>query len=217
MTSTHCLEELNHLVDLVVELFLVGVVIPVHLHLLDDLVLEVLVAETVRLEPREEIVDQSMEEGHVVEHEFGHVHVTQGSHKHDVLADVCIGTLKLTCHHQHGLYGSQREVVVVLLRELLSGKLVEHGHLFGEDLGHSETLRHKHVLANKEKVGLDHRNGSEEGLQVVGKLRTTGITRVHRNVDTHSWDQAHVGVEEVDLLLLEEETVLNGLDLGGDD
>jgi hypothetical protein len=57
---------------------------------------------------------------------------------------------------------------MVLLRKLFFRELVKYGHLLSKNLSHCETLRHKHVLANKEKVRLDHRDRTEESLEVVG-------------------------------------------------
>jgi hypothetical protein len=192
-------------------------IIVLSLHFFNDLLLKIFITDSISLQAREQIINKSMEKRYIIKYEFGHVHITKSSHQHDILTDVSVCTLELTGHHKHRLDSSQSEVIMVLLGKLLLRELVKHGHFLGEDLGHSETLRHKHVLANEEQVGLDHGNWSEESLQVVGELGTTSITWVHCNVDTHGRDQAHISVQEVNLLLTPHESLLNSLNLSGDD
>lgn len=102
---------------------------------------------------------------------------------------------------------------MVLLRQLLLRKFVEHGHLLSQHFRLSETFRHQHVLANEKQVGLHHCHGAEKSFQVVWQLRTASIARVHRNVDTDRVDKLHFVIEENNLVLVSRKTVLHRLDL----
>ena len=68
-----------------------------------------------------------------------------------------------------------------LLWKQLSWEHVKRHELFGEVFGLDEALRHKHVLADKDKIGHDHGAWSKQGLQVIRKLSTASISRVHSN------------------------------------
>jgi len=56
-----------------------------------------------------------MEQRHIIENEFRHVHITKGSHQHNIFWHFSISTLKLTGHDQHRLQGTKLEVIMVLL------------------------------------------------------------------------------------------------------
>ena len=104
----------------------------------------------------------------------------------------------------------------MLLGELLTGKLVQDSHLLGENLSLCESLRHEHVLTNEKKIRGGHDDWSEESLQVIWQLRSSGVTWVHGDEDSYSWDKFHIHLSEKDLLLPLLESILNDLDLDGD-
>jgi len=110
------------------------VIITIALHVFDYHLFEVFVTNAVGLESREEVTNKPEEEWNIIEYELWHVHITQGAHKHDILTNVCVSSLKLTSHYKHRLQGTKTEVVVVLLRQLLSRQFVEHCHLLSESL-----------------------------------------------------------------------------------
>lgn len=107
---------------------------------------------------------------------------------------------------------------MTLFRKQLSGEHVEGHEFLGEVLGEDEAFRHEHVFADEDEVRHDHGAGAEECLQVVGKLSSTSVTRVHCDEETS-------GVLETDLALLHEDELLllfllgiqAGLDLGRND
>mmetsp|Transcript_13734 Transcript_13734/g.31760 ORF Transcript_13734/g.31760 Transcript_13734/m.31760 type:complete len:300 (-) Transcript_13734:4894-5793(-) len=77
----------------------------------------------------EQVADNRLEENHVVLQKLGHVGVSHGADKHNVLGQVRVGSLERTRHDQHRLDGAHAEVVVVLLRELLGAELIQLDHL----------------------------------------------------------------------------------------
>ena len=50
------------------------------------------------------------------------------------LIEIWRSSLQLSSHHQHRLQGSQAEVVVRLLGQLLAGQFVKNRHLLGQNL-----------------------------------------------------------------------------------
>ena len=87
------------------------------------------------------------------------------------------------------------------------GKLVEHSHLLGQGLGSVKSLRKQHDLANLFKVRNNHRDRSEQRLQIVRELGSAGVARIHRDEDAHvriqqnilalekeSWQLLHAGI-----------------------
>ena len=106
---------------------------------------------------------------------------------------------------------------MVLFWQLFFCEFVKDCHLFGEHFGLSESFRHKHVLANKEQVWLNHSNWAEKRFQVVGKLWTTSVTRVHRDENTDAVDKVHLVVKENNLMLVGDQTILDSLNLSRND
>ena len=54
-------------------------------------------------------------------------------------------------------------------------KMVEGGHLLGEDLGGLEALGEEHDLDDERDVGHHHRHRAEERLQILGELGAAGV------------------------------------------
>lgn len=82
----------------------------------------------------------------------------------------------MSCHHQNRLDGSHPKVVVVLLRQLSAGQLIQVHDFPGQGLGRDEALGEQHDLCNLIVVGHHHGHRSEEGLQVVWQIYSTGIS-----------------------------------------
>lgn len=80
---------------------------------------------------------------------------------------------------EHRLERAKAEIVVRLGRELLGAKVEEGDDLGGEGFGGPEALREEHDLGDKLPVGTSHRHASEELLEVVGEVGTTGVARIH--------------------------------------
>jgi hypothetical protein len=91
---------------------------------------------------------------------------------------------------------------VVLLGELLRGKLVELDHFLGQGAGIDETFSKEHDLSDKSVVGDHHRNGSEKYFQVVGQFSSPSITRIHSDEYAAGWDQRNNVVLEKESLKL---------------
>ena len=155
-----------------------------------DRVVERGVAHARAVEPGEEVADEPAEERHVGEDELGHVHVAQRAHQDGLSSNSGDSRFRPPAMTQHALERAQPEVVVVLLRELLLGELVEHRHLLGEQLAPCEALGHEHVLADHARVGRHHGHRPEERLEVVGQLGAAGVARVHRDEDADGVDEA---------------------------
>jgi hypothetical protein len=126
-------------------------------------------------------------------------------------------SLELSSHDEDRLEGTKLEVIMMLLGELLLGEPVQHSHFLSQDFSLGESLRHEHVLANEEKLGNNHDHRSEESLQVVWQLRSASIAGVHGDVDSNGWHQLHVDVLEEDLGLSFNQSILDGLNLNGND
>jgi hypothetical protein len=214
VTSLHSLEKLHDLIDLFVEKIIIRVLASSLFKDVDNVTVQSLITNSIGFDTREEIVNESSEQRYIFIDELWHVHISEGSHQHDVFWEVRERSLKLTGHDKYGLKSSKTEIIMILLGELLFGKLVKYCHLFGEHLGLGETFRHEHVLANEEKIWYTHGNWSEESLEVIWEFGSTGVTWVHGNIDTNRWNEPHVSSEEIDLLLSKTETVLDHLDLG---
>jgi hypothetical protein len=86
---------------------------------------------------------------------------------------------------------------MVLRRKLLRRKLESSDHLLGKNCGLGVTEGIESDLTDKGIVWHHHSHWSEKGLQVVGKLRSTGITRIHGNENAE-------GLLHLNLTFLEE-------------
>eukprot|EP00760_Papus_ankaliazontas_P005950 PhM_4_TR1281/c1_g1_i1/m.7220 len=138
----------------------------------------------IQLHPREKIAQNVDKNGNIILHELRQVHVTAGLQTQLRFSAYEALALEETRLHEHGLDVSEREVVVVLLRELLLHELVQNGDLEGKLLGLLEALGEQRDLANQREVGNHHGNRTKEGLEVIGQLRATGVAWVHRHEDT---------------------------------
>lgn len=63
--------------------------------------------------------------------------------------------------------------------------LEERHNLASQFLCGPETLAEKHNLSNKLSVRRGHSQGTEQLLQVIGKVGATGVSRVHCDEDRH--------------------------------
>ena len=99
---------------------------------------------------------------------------------------------------------------MVLLRQLLLRQFHDRDHLLRQRFRDGETLREHHDLGDERKVGHHHRNRPHDSLQVIRKLRSAGVTRVHRDENPARRNQPNS-------LPLEEEGLRPGLDRGHDD
>mmetsp|Transcript_21123 Transcript_21123/g.39634 ORF Transcript_21123/g.39634 Transcript_21123/m.39634 type:complete len:360 (-) Transcript_21123:1292-2371(-) len=217
------LEHLNALVNLVAVNLLLAALVSVLLEVGCNLAVEVLVSDAGTVEAGEEIVDEAEEKRDVLENVLGHVGITQNTHEHKILGHLGELALKSSSHDQNGLHGTESEIVVVLLGELLPGKLVKHDHLLGQTLRFVEALGEKHVLGDLLEIGDNHGDGAEERLQVIGQLCAAGVSGVHGDEDSGRGEavdalDGHGGSSsDVDSRRLVDQGILNGLELGGND
>lgn len=62
----------------------------------------------------------------------------------------------------------------------------------GKFLGLSETLREQHNLGDELPVGSGHSQGSEEFLQIVREIGSSGITGIHGDENGHIGRDLHL-------------------------
>lgn len=79
-----------------------------------DIFLEVQVPFTGYIQSREQVSNETHEDGHVICHYLGYVKVSQSPHQHLILRSPWITSLQRAGYNQHRLNGSQSPVVVVL-------------------------------------------------------------------------------------------------------
>ena len=199
MSDEHRLIELDNLLDLRL------VILQTKLALSqNDSLHEAAVVMLGQNNTRKQILNNSLEKNDIVLQKLGQVTVPEGSDKNQVLNDVGILALEFAGHHQHRLDGPHPEVVVVLLRELLTAQLVHLHHLLGEDSRVLEALRVQDNLGDELVVGHHHGNRSEQGLQVVGQLGAARVAGIH-------CDEGGARRDQLDLAALENEAA----ELGG--
>mmetsp|Transcript_20734 Transcript_20734/g.31850 ORF Transcript_20734/g.31850 Transcript_20734/m.31850 type:complete len:616 (-) Transcript_20734:4614-6461(-) len=160
----------------------------------------------VSLDSGEEIVDQTEEDGSVLDDNLGPVEISETSHEDEILTDVGLGSLETTSLSEYRLDCSETPIVMDLLGEQRLSEVVEGHELLGQVLGSGETFRHEHVFANEHNIGHNHCARSEEGFQVLRKFSSSGVTGVHRDEEADSQT-------ERDFFVLEQEHVLGGVDL----
>ena len=129
VTRQHGLVQLHNLVNLLRRVH--HDLVPVLGQVTFDDIVELRVSHPGAVQPGEKVGDQPEEQGNVVKHKLGQVHVAERAHQHDALVQVGRAALQRTRHDQHGLERAKAEVVVELFGELLFRELVEHGHLLG--------------------------------------------------------------------------------------
>ena len=211
VTRQHGLVQLHNLVNLLRRVH--HHLVPVLLQVTLDDVVELRVPHPGAVEPGEKVGDEPHEQGNVVKDKLGQVHVAERAHQHDTLVEVRGAALQCTRHDEHGLERTKAEVVVELLGELLFGELVEHRHLLGQHPGGVETLGEEHDFANLLQVGDDHRDGTEERLEVIGELGATRVAGVHGDEVTRRGHQLHLLALEQKLGELVLQSLLDGFHL----
>ena len=217
MSSSNGLIELDNLVDLVFEGAFNVVLKSVGIQLVNHDISQLIVANSFGLETWEEITDQTIEEWHIIEYKLRHVHVSQGSHEDHILWHIGVLSLELSSHDKDGLECTKLEIIMMLLGQLLLGELVKSCHLLGKNLSLGESFRHEHVLTDEKQLWHNHDHRSEESLQVVWQFGSASISGIHGNEDSYGWHQFHVYILEYDLGLSFNQSILDGLDLNGDD
>ena len=130
--------------------------------------------------------------------ELGQVGVAHRADQHHLLVQVRRAALERASHHEHGLQRAHAEIVVVLLRELLGGELVQLDHLARQVFRGLEALGEEHHLSHQRVVGDHHGHRPEQRLEVVGQLRAPRVAGVHG-------DEHRERVHELHLAALEDE------------
>ena len=115
MSSKHGLVQLHNFINLLAESSLLVMLEAFLLKHFTDFLLKILITYTRGLKSWEQIGNQTLEKRHIIVNELWHVHVSEGSHQHNVFGKVGESSLEGTCHHQHGLQSTELEVVMVLL------------------------------------------------------------------------------------------------------
>ena len=110
---------------------------------------------------------------------------------------------------QHRGEAAQAEVIVVLFGELLGGELIERVDFLGENARVAEALAEQRDLGDVVRVGHDHRNGSEHGLEIVGQLGAARVARIHCDEDAARGHQLHDALLNVACRRLARESVDN--------
>mmetsp|Transcript_40202 Transcript_40202/g.45967 ORF Transcript_40202/g.45967 Transcript_40202/m.45967 type:complete len:475 (-) Transcript_40202:626-2050(-) len=123
------------------------------------------------------------------------------------------GSLQVTGTDQDTLQSSQTEIIMRLTGQLIVAKFEQGNDLSGKFFGTSETLRIHHNLGNQFSVGLNHGNGSKQLLQVIRKVGSSSIARIHGNEDTHGGIQFDVTTQEINLGGVNLESHLDGQNL----
>jgi len=96
----------------------------------------------------EQILNNGIEERDIMAKELRHVGVPHCTNQHDILRNVRLCSFQCTSHDQDTLDGSHTEIVMVLLRKLLAGKLVKFSHFAGKSFSIGETFGEKHDFSN---------------------------------------------------------------------
>ncbi len=203
--------QLNHLEDKA----LLGLELQVAGRVFDGL-FKIKVAFSRHVQRREEVRDETKEDGVVVRDNLGQVEVTQCPHQHLILRAVWIASLQGSSNHKHGFDGSQTPIIMVLQMTLIRGTIFNwYPYLLGQELlaegvegdelprqgpGLEEAFGHQHDLADQAKVGHNHGARAEQGLEVLGQLGPARVPRVHRDEDPDRGRQGNFLAHEVELL-----------------
>lgn len=103
------------------------------------------------------------------------LHLFHRSPGHDYIL-VLFFVTSVACHHQHRFNGSHPKVVVILLRQLSTGQLVQVYDFTGQGFGSYEALREQHDLGNLVVVRHHHGHRTEKRLQVIRQIHSTSIS-----------------------------------------
>ena len=190
-------ERLVHLHDFEHEL--VHVLQVVLLQALDDRARQVALLHLGDLHPGEQVRDDRLEELGVLAEELGQVGVAHRADQHHLLVQVRRAALERASHHEHGLQRAHAEVVVVLLRELLGGELVQLDHLARQVFRGLEALGEEHHLGDERVVGDHHGHRPEQRLEVVGQLRAPRVAGVHGDEHRERMHELHLAALEDEL------------------
>ena len=99
-----------------------------------------------------------------------------------MLVVVDIGLFQETGSIDDRSYSYHTVIIMILGGELFSGD-----YLFGKNFTLKETERIKHDLSNQGIIRHHHSDRSEESLQVIWKLGSSGVTWVHGDENTEGW------------------------------
>lgn len=182
-----------------------------------DLLLEFEVLFGHVLDTGEEIFNQLDEDVLIVGDDLGDVEVSETLHQKFVFGGGGVATLQLTSLSKHGLDGTKSPIVVLGLRQQVSGQGVEGHEFLRERLGELETFGHQHVFANEFQVRHHHSATTELSLQVFGEFGSSGVTGVHGNEETYGvFNVQFTFFHEREDRLVFLQGVQDALDLGGD-
>lgn len=102
---------------------------------------------------------------------------------------------------------------MTLRTELVQTQFEEGHHLAAKFISRFEALRVEHDASDHVFVRLHHRHHTEELLQVVRKLGSACVRRVHRNEDAHVGVKLDITTHEIDAFLQVTKTRLDREDL----
>lgn len=75
--------------------------------------------------------------------------------------------------------------------------LEEWNNLFSKDLSCAEALRVQHDLGNELAVWFGHGQAAEQLFQIVWKVGSASIARIHGDEDGHVWTDLHLLIQEL--------------------
>mmetsp|Transcript_12554 Transcript_12554/g.15114 ORF Transcript_12554/g.15114 Transcript_12554/m.15114 type:complete len:488 (-) Transcript_12554:4788-6251(-) len=115
---------------------------------------------------------------------------------------------------QRGLDRTQLPIVVSALRQQVLAQLVQNNKLPRQQLRNHETLRHQHDLANNDQIRDAHTHRPEQRLQRLRQLRTSWVSRVHRNESHNTRPQRNLHIRKQKPLLPRPNRIQHRLILG---
>mmetsp|Transcript_16995 Transcript_16995/g.50160 ORF Transcript_16995/g.50160 Transcript_16995/m.50160 type:complete len:353 (-) Transcript_16995:5910-6968(-) len=208
VAGQHNLVQLNDFVDLN------GYgLVPIFRERLFDCFVDRWVSNARYIKSGEKICNEPFEQRHVFEDKFWQVHVPECPHEDHVFWKIGIATLECTSHHEYRFQRAKTEIVVILLGQLPLGKAVQNCHLFGKFCSLHEPFREKHNLADLFQVGNNHNDWPEQCLDCFGQFRTTSITRIHSDKNSHTAIKINFGSLKHEACKLHLQSIHHALEL----
>mmetsp|Transcript_20779 Transcript_20779/g.35679 ORF Transcript_20779/g.35679 Transcript_20779/m.35679 type:complete len:2651 (-) Transcript_20779:3350-11302(-) len=140
-------------------------------------------------QPREQIPQEGDEQLNVIEHQLGHVHVTQRSHEQEQFILHCRRTQHTSGRPQHGQNVAQPEVIVALLGQLLLAQPVAQEELEGQHFILFVPGGGQLHLLDGPSIWHHHAHPTEQHLEVLWQLLPPGVSGIHGDEEPDGWKQ----------------------------
>jgi hypothetical protein len=115
VTSKHGVIQLEAFADLLIKDSFIIMLETFFVKSIADGLLKIFVTDGFGLKTREQIAKKTLEKRFIIEDKLGHIHITKGTHKHNIFRQLSILTLKGTSHDQHGFKSTKSEIIMMLL------------------------------------------------------------------------------------------------------